>query len=222
MIDGVGAGKPTRLLERELIGIVARDREARKPWGDRFGVLRQPRINIAGSIEQIERAPGIECFVDRPASVAGIGPAVADCPPCRRHRGRQAAEACGQYCLQPLSQRLGEPRRGPSRADRNEHRIAIDDRRQRKIAQIGSIDGVDQYLPRAQSRDARLGLRIILDRDDGERGLCLLADDHRPRPFEQAALRRRRLSIAHENNRPSRDLHEDRQRLHHSFSRHSR
>ena len=60
-------------------------------------------------------------------------------------------------------------------------------------------------------RDRRDRLSLVVDRDDRQRRLRLLADDRRAGAFQQPPLRVRRLAFAQQYHRAARQPHEQRQ-----------
>ena len=64
----------------------------------------------------------------------------------RACRGRRAAAASSRW-----RKRRRQPGGGAAGADRDQHRIAVDDRGQGEIAQIGPVDDVDQHAARASA-----------------------------------------------------------------------
>ncbi len=103
-----------------------------------------------------------------------------ECVGQRTERGRQDR-------LQPLPQRRRQPGRSAARADRADHRIAIDDGGKREIAKLGPIGDVDQQPPRLEPR--RDGLDTLLQRDEADPCVIRFFDDPRARPVEQAPPR---------------------------------
>ena len=123
----------------------------------------------------------------------------------------QPPEARRQQRLQPLAQRRREARRDAAGADRDQHRRAVDDRRRGEVAKRRPVDRIDQDAARLQPIDRGERILLVLDRHHRERSGGLLADDHRPRPLEQAALGIGRLALAEQDHRPPRQPDEQRQ-----------
>ncbi len=144
---------------------------------------------------------------------------IRDRRPDRPARGQQAirqfSQPRGQHRLQPLSQRLGQPRRRPARADRDQHRIAVDDRGQGEIAQVWIVGRIDQHAARPQPLRRR---RVAIRHDGDPRSAVLLAHDLRARPLQQAALGVGRLARPGQDHRPARQAQKDGQAVHQSAS----
>ena len=185
MIDPVGLSEPAGFAQGEVVRIGAAEGNAFDTGGGRAVGGGQPGGDIGLVRERIERTAGGERGIERMAAGTGIGKAAADRGTRGVECGGERAERRGQQRLDAAAERLDEPGRGAAGADRDQHRIAIDDRGEGEVAEVRAIDGVDQGAGRAKAGDGGLGLGLVLDCDDGERAF---AADERAGTFEQAAL----------------------------------
>ena len=113
------------------------------------------------------------------------------------------------------SSRCRQPGRRAAGADRDQYGRAIDDRGHREITERRSIDRIDEETARAQPERGRLGLGLVLQRDDREpRGRRLLPDDDRARALQQAALGIGSVALADQDHGLPGDADEDRQAVH--------
>ena len=215
--ERVGAAKQARGAQGQLVGVGAGQADGFELAG-RGGVggSIEPARNILPIMrrERIERPALAERPIDRAPPVATIRPARAHCPPRRRQPAGNRPQPRRQQCLQPLPQRLGQPRRRAAGADSDHHRIAFDDGGRGEIAQLRPVDDIDQQPARLEPRRRRISLRALQrnDRDGGVRRL--IVGQHRPRPLQQAPLGLGRLTLTQQNNRPPGQPEEDGEAMH--------
>ena len=98
-------------------------------------------------------------------------------------------------CFEPLPQRLGQPRRRAACSDGDENGVSIHNGGQREIAGGRPVDGVDEHAARLEPGNCRLGLGVLLDRDNGKRSRAVIADDIGACTLEQTALGGGRFAV---------------------------
>ena len=89
---------------------------------------------------------------------------------------------------------LGEPGRRPRRADRDEHRVAIEQAGHGEVAQGRSIRDIDQQTLRLQPPRRGGGFGFVLQRDESEPGMVRFGFADRD---AAGALDQPRLGLAH-------------------------
>ena len=120
----------------------------------------------------------------RAAAMSGIRIARAQGLPCREQRIRQRPEPRRQQALQPQAQRLGQTRRGAARANRQQHRRAINDGGGGEIAKVGPVDDIHQQPGGAQA--GRIGGGAVGIRTRRGVHMALMGDKGQPGPLRQA------------------------------------
>ena len=214
MIDAIGAAQQPRGAQRQLVGIGRDEPDRLDAIECRGAVGGQPRGDAAAAAERIERTAGGERGIDRAAPGVGCGPARPYRAARRAQLVRQAAERRREQRLEPLAQRLGEPGGGAAGADRDQHGITIDDRRQGEVAQFRPVGDIDEDPACLQPPGRGPGCVEILERDDREASVARLVDDARARALEQPELGGGRIALADQDDRAIGQAKKDRQAVH--------
>ena len=196
-----------RLAQGQVFGIGAgqMDHVAPDGIGHRTVDPARHRIPIVFA-HRIERAARGQRRIEPAPPHGTIGPARAQRAARRIQRIGQRAQFLRQQRVDPQPQRLGQPGTGACGADRNHHRRPIDQRWCREIAQVGTVDHIDQQpgTTRAQGIGLQRGFIVMRDKRDP----CALVDAERQiidhaatRALDQPRLGRRRLAVPQHHHR---------------------
>ena len=166
--------------------------------------------------KRIKRPAFAECRVNGLPTCGAIGKFGAQSAPRRKKACCQRAERLRQQSLEPLPQRFRQPRRCAPAADGDQDWITVDNRGQSEIAQRHPVDGVDQYPACFEAGHSSCGFRLILDRDDSQRGHAFFTDNHGARTIQQPPLGICRIAIANQDDIAPRQPDKERQAVHES------
>jgi hypothetical protein len=204
-VETIGEAKQACGAQRQKLGVGGSKLQALNPPRRRLD-LRNRCCGIVMLGQRIEGASCREQRTDRSAPHIQIGKTGAQ----RIARGIQSfgkpTETDRQQWFETLAQGCRQTRGGAPSADRNQHGIAIDNCGQGEVAQVRTVDDIDQQAARLEPGYGRL---VAVGNDSQHRLRGIFTDDARARTFEQTRLRLGGRPVADQNDRPAFQPYED-------------